>query len=86
MSTSKPRRSISPRRNGARRRPRAFFGKLVETFGASRIAFGSNFPATAGTLAEILGKAKASFAFLPPGDREWIFGKTAQTLYPALKD
>lgn len=66
--------------------PETFFGKLVETFGASRIAFGSNFPATAGTLKEILGKAKASFASLSAADREWIFGKTAQTLYPSLKD
>ena len=47
--------------------PESFFGKLVETFGASRIAFGSNFPATAGTLAEILGKAQGSRSrsFLP---------------------
>jgi L-fuconolactonase len=66
--------------------PETFFGKLVETFGASRIAFGSNFPATEGTLAEILGKAKASFASLTAGDREWVFGKTAQTLYPSLRD
>jgi predicted TIM-barrel fold metal-dependent hydrolase len=66
--------------------PETFFGKLVESFGVSRIAFGSNFPATEGTLAEILGKARASFAFMSPGDRAWIFGKTAQILYPVLKD
>ena len=32
--------------------PETFFGKLMETFGANRIAWGSNFPATADTLEE----------------------------------
>ena len=56
----------SSRRRWGKATPETFFGKLIETFGASRIALGSNFPATAGTLADILGKAKASFAFLAP--------------------
>jgi hypothetical protein len=49
--------------------------------GASRIARDSNFPATAGPLSAILKKAQAAFVFASTGDREWIFGKTAQVLY-----
>jgi predicted TIM-barrel fold metal-dependent hydrolase len=66
--------------------PKSFFGALIEAFGAARIAWGSNFPATAGTLSEILGKAQAAFAFANTADREYIFGKTAQALYPKLAD
>jgi L-fuconolactonase len=66
--------------------PESFFGAVVKTFGASRIAWGSNFPATAGPLSAILKKAQAAFAFASPGDREWIFGRTAQVLYPKLAD
>jgi L-fuconolactonase len=66
--------------------PESFFGALIEAFGAARIAWGSNFPATAGTLSEILGKAQAAFAFASASDRAFIFGKTAQVLYPTLAD
>lgn len=66
--------------------PKTFFGKLIETFGASRIAWGSNFPATAGTLKEIYGKARAAFSFATSDQQDWIFGKTAQILYPTLRD
>jgi len=66
--------------------PETFFGAVIAAFGASRIAWGSNFPATAGPLAAILAKAQAAFAFASAGDREWIFGKTAQALYPRLVD
>lgn len=60
--------------------------KLVSVFGADRIAFGSNFPSTPGTLAEILAKSKEACRTVSDEDRAWIFGKTAQRLYPALKD
>jgi predicted TIM-barrel fold metal-dependent hydrolase len=63
-----------------------FFRKMIDTFGASRIAWGSNFPNSVGTLSEILGAAKKAFSFAKDSDQEWIFGKTAQTLYPALAD
>jgi predicted TIM-barrel fold metal-dependent hydrolase len=59
---------------------------VIKAFGASRIAWGSNFPATAGPLADILKRAQAAFAFATPQEREWIFGKTAQALYPRLAD
>ena len=66
--------------------PESFFGAVIAAFGASRIAWGSNFPATAGPLAAILKKAQAAFAFAGAGDGEWIFGKSAQALYPRLVD
>jgi L-fuconolactonase len=61
-----------------------FFPRVVETFGAQRLAWGSNFPTSPGTLAEILATAQASLACLSEEDREWIFSKTAQKLYPTL--
>jgi predicted TIM-barrel fold metal-dependent hydrolase len=61
-----------------------FFPRVVEAFGAQRMAWGSNYPTSPGTLAEILATAQAGLASLDDEDREWIFGKTAQQLYPAL--
>lgn len=61
-----------------------FFPRLVEAFGARRLAWGSNFPTSEGTLAEILATAQAGLACLGADDREWIFTKTAQHLYPTL--
>jgi L-fuconolactonase len=66
--------------------PATFFVKLIETFGAPRMAWGSNFPNSVGTLSEILGSAKKVFSFAKDSDQEWIFGKTAQALYPTLVD
>lgn len=62
----------------------SFFGRLVREFGAMRIAWGSNYPASKGDLAEILAEAKTALASLSSADRDWIFSRTAQTLYPAL--
>src|SRR3974377_952351 len=64
--------------------PGTFFGRLVDVFGASRIAWGSNFPNSVGTLQEILEAARRALAFLKGSDQDWIFGKTALELYPAL--
>ena len=61
-----------------------FFPKLVEVFGAQRLAWGSNFPTSPGTLAEILATAQQRLASLSEEDRAWVFGKTAQALYPTL--
>lgn len=63
-----------------------FFPKVVEVFGAQRMAWGSNFPTSPGTMTEILGTAKAGLASLSAEDQAWIFGRTAQTLYPSLAD
>jgi L-fuconolactonase len=66
--------------------PGSFFRKVIDAFGAQRIAWGSNFPASEGTLAEILAEARAALASLSREDQDWIFFRTAQTLYPALAD
>jgi predicted TIM-barrel fold metal-dependent hydrolase len=66
--------------------PETFFPKLVAAFGASRIAWGSNYPSSEGSLSELLALAKTSLACLSQADQDWIFAKTAQNLYPALAD
>ncbi|HEX8602593.1 MAG TPA: amidohydrolase family protein [Pseudoduganella sp.] len=65
-------------------RPDTFFPRVVEAFGADRMAWGSNFPTSPGTLADILATAREGLASLGEEDREWIFSKTAKKLYPAL--
>ncbi len=64
--------------------PETFFPKLVAAFGASRLAWGSNYPSSEGSLSELLALATSSLECLAPADRDWIFAKTAQSLYPAL--
>jgi len=66
--------------------PETFFPLLVKKFGASRIAWGSNYPSAQGTLKEMVIEAKSALAVLPQQDQEWIFARTAQSLYPALAD
>jgi L-fuconolactonase len=61
-----------------------FFPRVVEAFGAKRLAWGSNFPTSSGTLKEILATAEEGLSCLSVEERAWIFGKTAQKLYPAL--
>ena len=61
-----------------------FFASVRGAFGAERMAWGSNFPTSPGTLAEIKAEAEAGLAGLSAEDREWIFGKTALKLYPTL--
>jgi predicted TIM-barrel fold metal-dependent hydrolase len=62
--------------------PESFFARVVTEFGASRIAWGSNFPASEGTLAGLLTEARAALAGLAEAEREWIFSGTARSLYP----
>jgi len=66
--------------------PETFFPRLVSEFGASRIAWGSNYPSSEGSLPELLALARQSLTWLPAADQDWIFVKTAQLLYPALSD
>lgn len=61
-----------------------FFAKLVGAFGASRLAWGSNFPASDGKMSTNLEVGKQCLASLSETDRAWIFGRTAMSLYPAL--
>jgi len=64
--------------------PETFFKKLIAEFGAQRIAWGSNFPAHEGSLSELLALARESVGFASAQDKEWIFGRTGASLYPAL--
>ncbi len=64
--------------------PETFFGKLVSEFGANRLAWGSNYPASEKHLTELVKLGQETLAFLPARDREWIFAGTAQILYPKL--
>jgi predicted TIM-barrel fold metal-dependent hydrolase len=64
--------------------PETFFARVVAEFGAQRIAWGSNYPASEGALAGLLADARAALAALPQADRECIFSATARSLYPAL--
>jgi predicted TIM-barrel fold metal-dependent hydrolase len=70
----------------AKATPETFFPRLVAEFGASRLAWGSNYPSSEGTLPQLLAMARQSLICLPAADQDWIFGGTAQTLYPALAD
>jgi L-fuconolactonase len=63
--------------------PESFFPRVVAEFGARRIAWGSNYPASEGTLAVLLADARSALASLPEVDRDWIFSGTARSLYPA---
>jgi predicted TIM-barrel fold metal-dependent hydrolase len=62
----------------------SFFRKLVDEFGAKRILWGSNYPASEGSLSELLQVAERGLASLSEQERAWIFGKTAISLYPEL--
>lgn len=64
----------------------SFFGQLVETFGAERIMWGSNFPNEIGTLAQQVREAQDALAFLPEAARHDIFCGTALRLYPSLAE
>ncbi len=62
----------------------SFCRAVVDCFGAQRIAWGSNFPASAGSLAQHLQEAMQATATLSLQEQEWIYSRTAHALYPAL--
>lgn len=66
--------------------PETFFPRLVEVFGSRRLAWGSNYPTSEGSLIDNLAIAKERLAGLSPEDQSWIFAGTAERLYPALAD
>jgi L-fuconolactonase len=59
--------------------PRTFLAEVIGTFGARRIAWGSNYPASEGALKAFLAEARAA---LPKAEHEQIFSRTAMSLYP----
>ena len=63
---------------------REFFPRLVERFGASRLVWGSNYPATHDRgLKEQLAQAREAFGFLNASEREAVFGGNALKIWPA---
>ena len=64
--------------------PGDFLRRALDTYGAGRVAWGSNFPAAAGPLAELLAAAVDTLSELSGADRALIFGGTAEAFYPAL--
>lgn len=78
--------NVTPKGGWGKGAPETFFGKMIDTFGADRIAWGSNFPNSTGTLKQILTAAQQALSFAKASDRDWIFGRTALALYPRLKD
>jgi len=64
---------------------RSFLEQTITAIGTSRIAWGSNFPSSPGSLMDLLALAQRELAFLPESDREQIFSGTALTLYPGLR-
>lgn len=61
-----------------------FFPHLVKVFGANHLAFGSNYPASAGPLKKLIDQGNACLTSLSDEDRAWIWGGTAKILYPTL--
>src|SRR5262245_31223612 len=64
--------------------PESFFSRVIAEFGASRVAWGSNFPASEGALTALLAEARPALAPLAESDRDWIFSGTARSLYSTL--
>lgn len=67
-------------------KPAPIIERLASEFGADRMAWGSNYPASPGSLADLLAMARTGCATLSENDREWVFSKTALSLYPALRE
>jgi L-fuconolactonase len=64
--------------------PQGFLERVVKTFGAPRVAWGSNFPAAEGKLARLLAEARQALAKLSGAERDWIFSRTARNLYAGM--
>lgn len=61
-----------------------FLAHLLSTYGADRVAWGSNFPAAEKPLGELVERALDALARSSESDRDMIMGGTALRLYPAL--
>jgi predicted TIM-barrel fold metal-dependent hydrolase len=66
--------------------PAKLIARLVEGFGADRIAWGSNFPASQGSLAELRALIDETLTALTPDQRADVLGRTAVRIYPQLAD
>ncbi|MGW5234860.1 amidohydrolase family protein [Streptomyces nodosus] len=61
-----------------------FLTPVIESFGAGRIAWGSNLPAAEQSLTELVELAHTVLAPLPAAAQQEIFAGTARRLYPSL--
>ena len=74
--------AASRRRSNARE----FFSHLLDCFGASRMMWGSNFPATNDrSLKEQYDLARSELSFVPEADQRRLFGETALSVWPMLR-
>jgi L-fuconolactonase len=64
----------------------SFCRALVDHFGAQRIAWGSNFPASEGSLAQLVQDALEATSSLSSEEQRWIYAGTARAIYPALEN
>jgi L-fuconolactonase len=72
-------------KNGAQARVE-FFRRLVDTFGAHRLMWGTNFPASYDRSYQgFVDYAQEQLSFLLPDERQWIFGETALSIWPMLR-
>ncbi|MDN3354107.1 amidohydrolase family protein [Actinomadura sp. DC4] len=58
--------------------------RLVDGFGSERVAWGSNFPASKGALADLRGVVEGAIGGLTEEERSDILGRTAARIYPRL--
>ncbi|HZD21388.1 MAG TPA: amidohydrolase family protein, partial [Burkholderiales bacterium] len=70
--------------HNVRELPQGFFARVVNSYGAARIAWGSNYPAAAGTLGALLADAREALTAFSAAERDWIFSRTAKSFYAAL--
>ena len=61
-----------------------FMRALTGAFGAGHVAWGSDFPAMAGSMTEFVALARQSVTGLPADDQAGFFDAAAEVLYPAL--
>jgi len=64
--------------------PESFLPLLFDAFGTGRIAWGSNYPASPGTLGDLRAASEFALSFLSPAERDQVMGGTAARLYPSL--
>ena len=69
--------------HNVRAAPQGFFARVVKSYGAARVAWGSNYPAAQGTLGALLADAREALAAFSAAERDWIFSRTAKKFYPA---
>lgn len=66
--------------------PEELYAKLVDVFGANRMMWSSNYPAHPkfGSVKSRVEESRKALASLSQEDQDWIFAKTALSVYPAL--